>query len=369
MKKYQDIFMKTGCLSEEMLMEYTSGKLSFAEKHEIEKHLIDCEMCSDAVEGLNMVSGKKRISEITLELNQKIQQRAGNNEIKIIFFRQYRTQLAIAASIVVTIGIAWFFRSNVSISELDNSASKKIFADKFEPYSPDEKIKSATKLQESAKPESEVAAEKNLQTSIESRLLDENQKNTSAASRLTKQDFQNKVIFSQPVVQEAEKIQAVVPEFNSENIVQADSTSLHTSDNISKQPVPGKLTFGNANSNRLLNEGEHKQQNKKPAASARSKSDEAEKSIAAQKAQSGVRSAPVTNADATIEANGIVRIDSVREEVAHGTAAADAAMQEYNQKNYSGAAEHFEKTLEKDPDNYNALLYSSGPYLSPPREE
>jgi len=33
-------------------LKYISNKLSSAEKHEVEKHLIDCDMCSDAAEGL-----------------------------------------------------------------------------------------------------------------------------------------------------------------------------------------------------------------------------------------------------------------------------------------------------------------------------
>lgn len=133
MSNIKNIFEHTDCLSEEMLTKYLSDKLSPAEKHEVEKHLIDCEMCSDAVEGLSMISDKKKISSITSELNQKIQNRVEKKEVKIIFLQQYRSQLAVAASIILVVGLVWFFKSNVSMKEMDNASAEKMFADKFEP--------------------------------------------------------------------------------------------------------------------------------------------------------------------------------------------------------------------------------------------
>lgn len=138
MKKHSDIFTHTDCISEEMLIRHVSGKLSSAEKHQVEKHLLDCEMCSDAVEGLAMIGDKNRISKITAELNQKVQERAaksgdrlgGGKVINVNFFRQYRSQLAIAASVVVLLGLVFVFRSNMK--ELDQESSDKIFAEKFE---------------------------------------------------------------------------------------------------------------------------------------------------------------------------------------------------------------------------------------------
>ena len=131
-KEVKNIFEHTDCVSEEMLMKYISGKLSPAEKHEVEKHLIDCEMCSDAVEGLSMMDGK-RISLITSELKKKVQNKAEKKEVKVIFLRQYRTQLAVAASIVLVLGLVWFFKANFSMKEMDNAEAEKMFADKFVP--------------------------------------------------------------------------------------------------------------------------------------------------------------------------------------------------------------------------------------------
>ena len=132
MKKANDIFTHTDCVSEEMLSKYIAGKLPPSEKHEVEKHLIDCEMCSDAVDGLTMMDSK-RISSITSELNQKIRNRVEKKEVKVIFLRQYRTQLAVAASIVLVLGLVWFFKANISMKEMDNAEADKIFVEKFSP--------------------------------------------------------------------------------------------------------------------------------------------------------------------------------------------------------------------------------------------
>lgn len=133
--------MHTDCISEEMLVKYIAGNLSSAEKHGVEKHLIDCEMCADAVEGLKMLSDPNQLSSITVELNQKIKNKAGQKkEVKVVFLRQYRTQFAVAASIVLVLGLVWFFRSNM-MKEMSPSSAEKIFADKFEPPPSDLSIK------------------------------------------------------------------------------------------------------------------------------------------------------------------------------------------------------------------------------------
>ncbi|TAL62481.1 MAG: tetratricopeptide repeat protein [Bacteroidetes bacterium] len=144
MKKATNIFEHTDCLSEDILTKYISDKLSPAQKHEVEKHLLDCEMCSDAMEGRALIGDKNKISKITSELNQKIQTRISRpdsyrdstkeekKEVKIVFLQQYRSQLAIAASVVALLGLVLFFRSNMSMKEIDQKSSDKIFAEKFE---------------------------------------------------------------------------------------------------------------------------------------------------------------------------------------------------------------------------------------------
>ena len=139
MKKVNNILEHTDCISEEMLLNYIADKLSPAEKHLVERHLVDCEMCADAVDGLRLLDAKK-IPSITSELNQKIQERISEKKTgKVVFLKSYRVQLAAAASILLIVGLVWFFRSNDMMKELDSTSAEKMFSEKFEPP-PSEKV-------------------------------------------------------------------------------------------------------------------------------------------------------------------------------------------------------------------------------------
>ncbi len=68
------IFEKTGCLSKEELLAYAGRSIEPSLRHQIEKHLIDCPLCSEAVDGLGE-SGMP-VSINTLDtINLKIQKR------------------------------------------------------------------------------------------------------------------------------------------------------------------------------------------------------------------------------------------------------------------------------------------------------
>lgn len=58
---FADIFSETDCPSQDQLLAYVEGKLSPAERHEVELHLQDCELCSEAVEGLSAIRQKDQI--------------------------------------------------------------------------------------------------------------------------------------------------------------------------------------------------------------------------------------------------------------------------------------------------------------------
>lgn len=58
---FDDIFVTTTCPSQEQLLDYVQGKLSPEERHAIELHITDCEMCSEALEGLMAIRQKEKI--------------------------------------------------------------------------------------------------------------------------------------------------------------------------------------------------------------------------------------------------------------------------------------------------------------------
>ena len=68
---YQKIFeTKSDCLSEEQLLNYVQGNLSYEEQHQVETHLLSCELCSDAAEGLLLLEKNKRNSIIASVKNE-----------------------------------------------------------------------------------------------------------------------------------------------------------------------------------------------------------------------------------------------------------------------------------------------------------
>ncbi|CAL1517546.1 zf-HC2 domain-containing protein [Chitinophaga sp. MM2321] len=58
---FNDIFVTTGCPTQQQLLDYVQGKLTAEEQHEVEMHLADCELCSEAIEGLAAIKDKKQI--------------------------------------------------------------------------------------------------------------------------------------------------------------------------------------------------------------------------------------------------------------------------------------------------------------------
>jgi hypothetical protein len=60
-EEYQDIFTATACPTQQQLLDYVQGRLTGEALHEVEHHLADCEMCSEAVEGLSAFEQKEKI--------------------------------------------------------------------------------------------------------------------------------------------------------------------------------------------------------------------------------------------------------------------------------------------------------------------
>ncbi|MEA1874489.1 MAG: tetratricopeptide repeat protein [Bacteroidota bacterium] len=94
-KNLLHIFNKTDHIDESKLWLYSKGKLHRDEAHEVEKHLVDCEMCSDIVEGFSKFSSEGNFN-------------AAMNRVSEAFFNAARRkrkliirQLSIAAGFVL----------------------------------------------------------------------------------------------------------------------------------------------------------------------------------------------------------------------------------------------------------------------------
>lgn len=104
MSEQHKIFsLSENCLTEDQLLLYMQSKLNAFEQHHAEKHLLDCELCSDALEGLRMTASKN-LSETFAELNHQVDKRVKQEEKKIIPMYSWLRIAAVIALIAVSAG-------------------------------------------------------------------------------------------------------------------------------------------------------------------------------------------------------------------------------------------------------------------------
>lgn len=119
------IFTETDCLSEQMLFDYIDKKLSARENHAVERHLLHCELCSDALEGLGLVKDRSRIGAINQTIIARISPPL--KEVKIVPFN-YKIILSVAATLLLLMGGVFFFnmlnrKSEMAVLQTDQSAT------------------------------------------------------------------------------------------------------------------------------------------------------------------------------------------------------------------------------------------------------
>ena len=66
----RSIFNDTGCIRREELLRYRDNRMSNSEKHDVEEHLVDCELCTDALEGLMLISSVAVLDEVSQEVGR-----------------------------------------------------------------------------------------------------------------------------------------------------------------------------------------------------------------------------------------------------------------------------------------------------------
>ncbi|HMT29950.1 MAG TPA: hypothetical protein PKD91_11780 [Bacteroidia bacterium] len=91
----KDIFTETGCIKRDLLLRYRDGALSSHEKYEVEKHLVDCPLCTDALDGLMLVTSTASLDDVQNEVSEMVYGNAGTS------FQKYWVAAASVAAIVV----------------------------------------------------------------------------------------------------------------------------------------------------------------------------------------------------------------------------------------------------------------------------
>jgi hypothetical protein len=91
----KELFTETGCIDRSMLLNYRDGMLKRSDMHLVERHLVDCALCSEALEGLSTLQDDS----VLTELSQHFNPQTGKSTNQSSPFRY----LAMAASLTAVI--------------------------------------------------------------------------------------------------------------------------------------------------------------------------------------------------------------------------------------------------------------------------
>ena len=157
MKAINNIPGTNGCISEKMLLDYTRGKLHSKEQHIVEKHLLDCELCNDALEGLNLLNKHDNVIEMVTSLKHEINQKLLHNKRKQPIIFQWWQMAAILVIVLISAG-SYIIINNVS-RQPTNSMAQNEQSEKQKPQT--EPISNSSQPEKSkASSQSQVIKEK-----------------------------------------------------------------------------------------------------------------------------------------------------------------------------------------------------------------
>ena len=117
-------FTQSGCLTMEALEKYYSGDLPEKDKKMLSAHIEKCDLCSDALEGMELIpdmeNANKTIAELNQSLNKKYLKEKGQSSNFSMKFFYYSA----AASIIILIGVLSYL--NFSAKKLSSDTTNFI---------------------------------------------------------------------------------------------------------------------------------------------------------------------------------------------------------------------------------------------------
>ncbi|HET6244240.1 MAG: hypothetical protein H0V01_15800 [Bacteroidetes bacterium] len=94
------------CISEQAMYGYLDNTLSTSQMHVIEKHLLDCSMCEDALDGLSLLKNREKIAETRTRIDLIINPKKSNKTRVYTLWDVHKAKFAIAASVLFIIGLS-----------------------------------------------------------------------------------------------------------------------------------------------------------------------------------------------------------------------------------------------------------------------
>ena len=111
----KSLFAVTACITHLQLKRYAENNLPAEEKHDIEKHLIDCELCSKALEGFTLVLvSADEITELNKRIDISTSTKTGRSSAKLML------TIGIGAVLISAAGTFIYKRFNNSQKEFSS---------------------------------------------------------------------------------------------------------------------------------------------------------------------------------------------------------------------------------------------------------
>ncbi len=116
-------FTQSGCLTLEGLERYSSGDLQEKDRLEIKSHLEICKMCSDALEGIDLLADKANLENTIAEINKNLMGKLpkGKRESRILKPSEKFFYYSAAASILVLFGLLFYLNFSAHNLSMDTA--------------------------------------------------------------------------------------------------------------------------------------------------------------------------------------------------------------------------------------------------------
>jgi hypothetical protein len=120
-----DIFSVSGHLSKDQLVRYHRGEMQKDERYAVEKHLVDCELCKDALSGMAAMHSYKGIDKIRADIRRIARPKAGI--MNQIAWRNFVVSLVVLA-ILMLAAFAYIYFVSMNKQKNNSPPSNEIIA-------------------------------------------------------------------------------------------------------------------------------------------------------------------------------------------------------------------------------------------------
>jgi hypothetical protein len=114
------------CIDKDTMIRYVNDQLSAREKHQVEKHAMDCALCSEAMEGLMAMKDRSALKGILEKIDRRVMGHEEKKTGPAILWMDTRVRVAVAAGAALLIGCIWFFNRNLNDAGADKTVSQTL---------------------------------------------------------------------------------------------------------------------------------------------------------------------------------------------------------------------------------------------------